>query len=274
MKQTALLVAAVVALALPAPARAVEVSLQLSPGVAFPIGSFIDDFPLPIDDVTPFLRAFGFPVVWAPDDPNYQATPGAVRLDAESDPGFAIGVGLLLDNWEIRYDVQIHSWGKMTVSGYNFRLGAPVEFLDNVFFDVESPQAPIVFQDAGDDLELAPLIVHRISGGYRFYVLDYWAIKPYIPVALGFVVMHGNDFDTILGGSIELGLGLEYQLDEHWGLSVSWRYIASIMQNPAIKVSGIEGQAIQAGTGGQGLFETAVEIFQAITLGANATYRF
>ncbi|GMV44225.1 MAG: hypothetical protein AMXMBFR64_59410 [Myxococcales bacterium] len=258
----------------PTPALAVNVAFELSPGVAFPIGSFIDDFPLPVDDVTPFLRAFGFPVVWAPDDPNYQETAGAVRLDATSDPGFAIGLGVLLDNWELRYNLQVHSWGELSLNGYNLRLGAPVEFLDNVFFDVEAPQAPFVFKDAGDDLDLAPLIVHRITAGYRFYVLDYWDIKPFIPVALGFVVMHGDDFDTILGGSIELGLGLEYRFDDHWGLSLSWRYIASIMENPAIKVSGLEGQAIQAGTGGEGLFETAIEIFQAVTLNANAIYRF
>lgn len=269
-------VALVAALLLPRPARAVDVALELSPGVAFPIGAFIDDFPVPVADVTPYLVAFGLvpAAAFAPDQPGYQPLNGALRIDLESKIGFAMGLGLMLDNWEIRYNLHVHEWGTLTLNGYNFQLGEPVAFLNNVFFDVVEPATPIVIEDAGEEADLGPLIVHRITGGYRFYVLDYWDIKPYIPIGLGLVIMHGSDFDTILGGCVELGLGIEYQFDDHWALSLAWRYEAAIMENPAIKDTGLAGQAIQAGTGGSGLFETAVEVFQSMTMAANATYRF
>lgn len=267
---------ALVVMVVPGPARAVEVALEVSPGVAFPIGAFVDDFPVPVADVTPYLVAFGLvpAQAYAPDQAGYQPLPGALRIDLESKIGFALGLGLMLDNWEIRYNIQIHEWGNLTLNGYNFQLGDQVAFLNNVFFDVVEPAKPIVIEDAGDVADLGPLIVHRIMGGYRFYVLDYWDIKPYIPIALGMVIMHGSDFDTILGGCVELGLGVEYQFDDHWGVSLSWRYAAALMENPALKDTGLQGQAIQAGTGGSGLFETAIEVFQSMSMAANATYRF
>jgi hypothetical protein len=253
-------------------ADAIEVAFELSPGVAIPIGTFVDDFPLPVADINPFLSVFAGqqPVQGAAE------TVGSLRVDTVNDPGFSMGVGVMLDNWTIRYNLQIHSWGKFTINGFNVQFpdGSGAEFLNNVFFDVTEPLSPIVIEDAGDDLDIASLIVHRLMFGYRFYVLDYWVIKPYIPVGLGVVFMHGDNFDQIFGGALQMGLGFEYRFDDHWALSVGFDYTASIMENPAIKDTGLVGQAIQQGTGGSGLFETAIEVFQSINIAANATYRF
>ena len=263
-------------LAAPAPASAIEVALELSPGVAIPVGTFVDDFPLPADDISCPLVGFGFPGVTCPQNgqTNLNPIPGAVRIDTENDPGFALGLSLLLSDWEIRYNFQMHNWGKLTIDAFNLRLSQDPSLLDNVFFEVRDlGLQPIVIEDA-DELDLSPIFVHRIMLGYRFYVLDYWVIKPYIPVALGFVYMHGDTFDNTPGGAFEMGLGAEYRFNDHIGVSLAFRYAANIMKNPAIAVSGLQGQAVQAGAGGSGLFETAIEVFQTVTLSANAIYRF
>ncbi len=233
-------------LVLAVPCQATEFSMEVSGGLAAPIGTFIDGYPAAVDNVQV--------------DNAGTLIPGSFRFSMDNDPGYQVRGTLLFDQLELSYDFSRHTWGAVVVDGISFR--APdAAFLENVFLPFDQlGMDPIHAIGEGDNV-LAPLYTHRFLLGYRFLLWDSrW--RPYVPVATGFTIMDWAHTDLLLGGTFEVGTGVEYMVLPYMALGVDLRYSANLMQNPAIDVSGIVEQSIQGAATKSSVFETVIEVQQ------------
>jgi hypothetical protein len=247
-------------------AAAQDVRLYVAPGVAAPLSRFIDNYPLIID----------------PEGPSNcgeveTGTAFLERRSVDSDVGFNLSLGALIGNAEISYSMSRHQWGRVELTGVAFCFGNNHP-LNDAFFDPETvsilldtPVPRTIAVDA-DDEGLEALFIHRLLFGYRFYVLD-GAIRPYIPVALGATVINSADLEAVFGGSAQIGVGVEVEFTNGFSLGLDARYMADIVQNPALKGSSVSRLGSQAAIGGDSLFESVIEVFQSFVISASVAYR-
>lgn len=238
------------------PVYAVDFALEIAPGASFPLSTFIDRYPV---ETTLNFGTEAEPAL----------IPGFLRVNLNNDTGFAVALTMLIDSFEVRYSLNRHTWAEIEQDALSIELES-VPFLENVFFDAEAFGLPRVVSRDGDK-GLQPIFLHRLLGGYRFYLLD-GDIRPYIPFALGIAMVHGSTFDTIFGGAIEIGAGAEFVVAPGISVGLDMRYSANIMENPALEVTGLVNQAAQAARSSSSLFESVVEVFQIFTISATARF--
>ncbi|NUN16349.1 MAG: hypothetical protein HUU55_22200 [Myxococcales bacterium] len=239
-----------------APAGGVELALEVAPGAAFPLSTFIDRYPVET------TLNFG-------TDTDPALIPGFLRVNLNNDTGFAIALTMLINAFEVRYSLNRHTWAEIEQDALSIELDS-VPFLENVFFDAKTFGLPRVVSRDGDE-GLQAIFLHRLLGGYRFYLLD-GEFRPYIPFAIGIAMVHGSTFDTIFGGAIEIGAGAEFDVASGIAVGIDMRYSANIMENPALDVTGLVNQAAQAARSSSSLFESVVEVFQLFTISATARF--
>lgn len=262
---------AALGLLLSASAALGEVRFTLMPGMSAPITPYLDGYPIPVDPDGCAGAALDLE----------EARPNARLVENESDIGFSMTAGLIANDWEITYGFSRHTWGALRYTGASFCFEEDNAFND-VFFDWGSLSdlgldgVPDVGRDGlivrdADDVGLDPLYIHRILVGYRFYLVD-GTIRPYIPVAIGPTIVHTTNSSPLFGATIQLGLGMDVALSDRTTMGIDLRYSADITESPAAEVASLRRLAIQSNSSNSSLFESVVEVFQAIVLSATVSY--
>jgi len=233
---------------LPQPVQAVDFGVEFSMGLGMPIGSFIDRFPVPLDDVS------------VPED--NELVPGAIRVTLENDPSFFLRTTGILEGFLLHFDVSRQTWGSMVADAVSFQ-NEESPILENVFFPYELLN---INTERVNDLDgvLGPLWTYRALLGYRFYLRDV-GVRPYVTAASGFVLMLADGMDPLAGGAVEAGVGCDFDLFQGLAIGIDISYSANIMENPGLEVSGLQGQVVQS-VGTSSLFETVFEVQQVFLI--------
>lgn len=243
-------------LVLPAALEArAEVRLAVSPGVSIPTSRFLDGFAVPVGDT-----ACSVPI----EGTNMQLN--SYRASVENDTGFSLGLAAIIDGWELGYSFSRYTWGRLTVDGASICIPGGTSETNDIFlgFDEET------VLDDFDDADIGALYVHRVVMGYRFYAMD-GEFRPYIPLALGPTIMH-QEGELVYGGFFQIGLGAEWEFTPGLRASVDVRYVADIMQNPALANTSLRNTAAQNLSGNKSVFENVVEVFQSVLISVSFDY--
>ena len=244
---TAALLAALTLMAAPAPARALDVRLEVAPLVHFSLSPLLDGLPLEV--------------------PNGPLT-GAREIflvDLSHKPGFGASFALLLGNWEIRYEFAAVEYDKLTVEHVQFPDYTGVLSLD---------ASELSGRSADISGELDPIFFHYAGFGYRFTPWD-WVVHPYFPISLGFAAAQiRNGGETLLGFTVQLGAGVEWDPLEQLRVGLSLRYNFSAFKLPDTTFSSIKSVGIQAAATNSSLTEAVMETLSTLSLNLHISYKF
>lgn len=243
--------------ALPRPAAALPVGLELELGTGIPLGSFPDGVPVSVDDPAGEIFA---------KLPNSAYN---MLLDANPTAGFSSGLSLLLGHWYFRAALSVNTYRDVSVSRYAFRRIngqdlAPA--LQNIYVGK-------VDQEMSID-RTATFVISRFGVGRRWYLLFETPVRPYIMMGLGGVV--ASIEDGVRGGmTFHGGLGADVHLHERFDLGLKLVYEWMGMFLPDNFQATSAATAIGAAASSENsVLEAFIESLHTLQLGVTATYRF
>jgi hypothetical protein len=215
-------------------------SWQLQGGGVLPLSAYVHD---------------GLRVV-----PGDTGTTGGEQLVAElvdqyNNPGFQVGMTVLLDRFELRYMFHMLTWDR--TEAWCTGDGAAVH------------QSPSGLDDA-----LVPVFLHVISVGYRI-PLDVGpdSIQVYLGGAPGLAISSYNDVKstTVLGFNLSLGGGVDWFVTRGFGLGLEARYNLLL----TAPVEAFQTAANRAEARGESAAQAVLDAFQyaTLTLGLQVNFR-
>lgn len=237
-------------------AHAFEVRLEVSPLVAIPIGPFLDAQATPMSQLD--LESVGIAV------PEAEAT---VLSDISNGVGGGVSISLLLDNWEIRYELRALPYDHTELTHVGITLGDLSIYL---------PADEIVGQEITADLSnLDSALFHTLGFGYRFEPFPEWAVSPYVPLLFGVgLAMPRNGADPVIGFDVQLGLGAHWRPVPVFDIGLAVRYELSVYKNPDTSLGALSKGASASVTTNSSAFDAALEILQAVSIGLTASVGF
>lgn len=248
---------AVAAITAPArPATALDWGLEVSPGVGVPLGTFIDGVP------------------FAGSSP--QVGDAAAMFDLTSLSGATLGLALLLDQWEIRYTTHVLPFDRLVMTHLMIK-----RYTDQAFFPIESfrkaigtspPLLPPDQPTTWDARGLQPAVIHALTAGYRFRLLD-GSIRPYVPVALGFALGQIKGNPPAPGVTVQIGAGVEWWVHPRFAIGTSIRYHWVAVRNPKTIDTSVTQLGMQSILADDSVFEGALESVHLLSFSANLTIR-
>ena len=247
MKRTglSLVVASLVVLLLtPTPARAVDVRLEVGPLVVFPLFPLLDGLPLEVQDG-----------LLTGERETY-------LMDFSQKPGFGVSFALLLNSWEFRYEFAAVDQARIT----------HVQFPD--YTGVLSLDILEFTKGVGIADEYDTMFFHYVGFGYRFTPWD-WVVHPYFPFGLGFAAVQvRNGADPLLGFSIEIGAGVNWDALPYLRVGLCLRYHFSAYKLPNTAFDSIQSLGIQAAATNTSLTEAVMETLSSLSLSLHVSYKF
>ena len=259
-------VLAVLALcSLPAPARAVDVRIEISPMVSIPIGPFLDA--VPVSAISVDSAQLGF---------NLGQLDFSALNDYQNSVGGGVGLSILFNNWEIRYEFMALPFAKrkMTHIGFTSSLGVafyiPVEEFD------DATVRTLTGTTKGEDVsKLDPVFIHNIGFGWRFVPFDHWIVQPYLPFGLGFSLAQiQNGVDPLPGFYVQLGLGVQYSPVPSFRMALEARYMLGLYKAPDISASAIGKAASGTLTTNASAFDAVMEDVHVVNVVFALAYKF
>ncbi len=238
----------------PAAARKkLDLRLEVSPGVGFALGRFLDGIP----------RYFAL---------DYGETPWTfletqdVTLKTDVDSaraGFNFAAAFLIEGFEFRYQLQMLGWGAARITDVAYH-----NVSNRIFLPAERLRALPVDVLPGVKANFGPLYLHALGFGYRFTLLE-GRFEPYIPLLAGFAWAANDSFRPVYGGIAQVGLGFDVRLHERFRLGLELRYSWIAVQTPGRELyeASAKEQVAAAATSNDSGFETVLESLHLLTLG-------
>lgn len=228
-----------------APAWSLDLRVEVSPMVSFPIARLLDGLPIEATVM---------------DD--YGTTTDAVFLtDLSQGVGGGVGISVLLNDWEIRYELAALPYSRLHVTHVK---------LPDYTGDFYLPYGESV--DASGELD--ELLFHNIVLGYRFTPFD-WVVHPYFPFGLGFSAAQTRlDDETLFGFNIQIGVGVQWDVTEAFRVGTALRYTFSAYKNPDTSLSSLQSVGMQSAATNTSLFEAVMETMQTLSWNLHASYQF
>lgn len=248
--------------AAPALAREWTLGLEVSGGGGLPIHNFLDG--------TEWDLVSNVPSPKGPVD-----IPG--RFDAENRFGFNASAAFLLRKFEFRAMFAQLPWKEAKITHIGLpTLGAQGLPDGYVYFPLRAGAA-----DPENLTEEKPLRFWAFTAGYRFYILFEHKIRPFIPLAAGPAIAMLSDMrwtfpdlcfegvcgtpdevsiekETLLGFSLQTGLGVDFELAENVDLGARFRYSANFFKKPDLAKLD-EGAATEIASTGDSALEAVME---------------
>jgi len=253
----------------PAPARALDVRVEVAPIISVPFNSVLDGIPLDEGtvDIVEVGGALGFQVNEAVLQqlglPRQQQV--LALADVTQKVGFGVRLALLLDDWEIRYEFTAYGFDELVYTHVNFPDLTQVG--QALFFPIEGA----LNLDASS---LESMFLHNVGVGYRFTPFD-WFIRPYVPLSLGFsAVQLRNGLGNMYGFNIQAGLGVVWDVWSSLRLSLDVRYGISVFMNQDTSLGGIRQGAIASAGTNESSFEAVVETLSTLNFGLQLSWGF
>lgn len=177
-----------------------DISVEVAPGVAIPVGGFLH------------TKAGGI---------DYRIT---------NTTGFGMGVHLVLDGWEVRYALSILPTKSVEVdvdSGAISALSDISERLGTGPITGNQPDGSLSTSSGGEAIR-----VHHINFGYR---IPLWTgpLSVYLPIGLGAAITTSSDnllTRDLWGFSGNTGLGIDYALFDWLQIGGSVRYLITVSE--------------------------------------------
>ncbi|MFH1132408.1 MAG: hypothetical protein V1754_13815 [Pseudomonadota bacterium] len=259
MKTLLVGLAVVAALFLVTPASALEVALEIQPGIGIPLSAFPDGIPVTLED---------------PEGKYLFEQPNSVYnvlVDLRTNPGFNFGMTLLLNNFSLRAAFAYHEVSSLRLTGIALvRIGG--QDLPDIVHNIYPPIFD--FPDKYEDMDSTSLVFTRIALGYRWYLADYW-VRPYIPMDLGAAMIVVGGDDAYFGLCFRIGLGLEFRVTEFMdiGFSTTYEWMGFALPEN-FTADAVPAQLATSVSSGNSIMEAFLESLHSLQIGATATFRF
>lgn len=220
-----------------------KVELEIAPGAAIPIGTYL------VTDA------------------------GGVDQSIKNTAGFGLGVHLLLDDWELRYALSVLPSPTVSV-----RLTADaVDTWNDVIDELSLTDGGITPNTADGGFESEgsgdPIQLHHINFGYRFRFLE-GPFRLYIPLGVGLSITSGPSellSRALYGLSANTGLGFSYEAASWFEIGSSLRYLFTFSEaNTNLAVVTL---LAQSGLGRR-LLDEAYAVSHLLHFTASATFKF
>jgi len=251
------------ALAAPRAARAVEVGLELQPGVGFSLLPFPAGVPISVTDPQGQL------VLHQPDS-AYN-----LLVDLKPAPAFSFMATLLLGQFTVRAAVSVQGFSSERITDVAIRRLRGQDLPDplpNVYLrNLAGLQLPSPQQVA---LPATPTLTElRLTLGYRFYLLEH-RFRPYLPMGIG-PVLALFDGSANYGLDLHTGLGAEYRVAEHvdLGLAVQYEWMGIVLPASFQPAAATQGVATQVSSG-HSVLGAFLKSHHTLQLGVTTTIRF
>lgn len=244
-------------------AEAIDVRLELSPGLLIPMGPFLDG--TATNEAQADLSSLG----------GTGITSITSLSDVDHKVGGGIALALLLDDFEFRYEFAVMPFSKLRVTHLGLITGQVSFYLPTEDLGDGTVQAII---GRSTELDLSPLdsaFIHNVGFGYRFTPFPEWVVHPFVPFGLGFSAAQlRNDLPTLLGFYVQLGLGLQWDATEHFRIGLDFRYTFHAYKNPDTSISAVTQGAAKSLTTNSGAFDAVVEDLHTLNIRTNVSWKF
>jgi hypothetical protein len=262
MIQRALLLLASLALVLASrPASAVEIGIELEPGLGITAGSFPSGVPYTYDDADGSVT-------------GYPSSTVNLLLDLKPTVAFSFAASLLINNFTIRTAVSVQKFSSVRLAdlaiarlnGQDLPDPLPNIYLKNLL-GFKGGEADITDSET--------MVLARVTLGYRFYLLE-GRFRPYVPLGFGMAIVHiGGGGGTYYGPAAHLGFAAEYRLGERidLGLAAQYEWMGFVLPEN-FQPSAAKGALAASVSSGRSAFSAFLKSAHTVQIGVTTTFRF